>query len=37
MISKGPNITRILKEHRERILSLEGQVADLSDRVAAYE
>lgn len=36
MISKDPNITRILKEHRERILSLEGQAAELSGRVAAY-
>lgn len=37
MISKDPNITRMLKEYRERILSLEGQAAELSDRVAAYE
>ena len=37
MISKDPNITRILKEYRERILSLEGQAAELSDRVAEYE
>ena len=27
----------MLKEYRERILSLEGQAAELSDRVAAYE
>lgn len=37
MISKDPNITRMLMEYRERILSLEGQAAELSDRVAAYE
>ena len=37
MISKNPNITRMLKEYRERILSLEGQAAELSDRVAEYE
>ena len=34
MISKDPNITRILKEYRERILSLEGQAAELSGRVS---
>lgn len=37
MISNNPNITRMLKEYRERILSLEGQAAELSDRVAEYE
>lgn len=37
MISNNPNITRMLKEYRERILSLEGQSAELSDRVAEYE
>jgi len=37
MISKDPNITRMLKEYRERILSLEGQAAELSDRVAENE
>ena len=37
MISKNPNITRLLIEYREMILSLEGQAAELSDREAAYE
>ena len=37
MTSKNPIKTRLQMEDKERILSLEGQVAELADRVAEYE
>ena len=37
MMSGNPKKTRLQMEDKERILSLEGQVAELADRVAEYE
>ena len=37
MTSKNPIKTRLQMEDKERILSLEGQLAELADRVAEYE
>ena len=37
MASENPKKARLRMEDKERILSLEGQVAELADRVAEYE
>lgn len=37
MTSRNPIKTRLQMADKERILSLEGQVAELSDRLAEYE